>query len=108
MKSFKVGVVGLGWVAGAHIETLKHVKGAEVVGVSSRRKWTAAQLEAKYGLALKSYDSYEEMLKDPSIDVIDICTPHPLHAAQAIAAANAGKHLIIEKPLATSYADTVA
>jgi predicted dehydrogenase len=108
MKSLRIGVVGLGWVAGAHIGTFKHVKGAEVVGVSSRRRFSAADLEAKYGIPLKPYDSYEEMLKDPSIDVIDICTPHPMHAAQTIAAANAGKHLIIEKPLAIDYKDTVA
>jgi predicted dehydrogenase len=48
------------------------------------------------------------MLADPSIDVIDICTPHPQHAQQAIAAARAGKHLIIEKPIALSWKDAVA
>jgi len=53
------------------------------------------------------YTSYEEMLRDPSLDVIDICTPHPQHPAQAIAAAGAGKHLIIEKPIAIAWADAV-
>jgi len=48
------------------------------------------------------------MLADKTVDVIDICTPHPLHPAQAIAAAKAGKHLLIEKPLAIDYASTVA
>src|SRR5579863_144164 len=45
------------------------------------------------------------MLADPEIDVIDICTPHPYHPAQAIKAARAGKHLIIEKPLALNWRD---
>jgi len=48
------------------------------------------------------------MLADPDIDVIDICTPHPLHAKQAIAAAEAGKHLIIEKPICMTFAEAKA
>jgi predicted dehydrogenase len=48
------------------------------------------------------------MLADPDLDVIDICTPHPFHPAQAIAAARAGKHLIIEKPIGITYEDVVA
>jgi len=48
------------------------------------------------------------MLADPDIDVIDICTPHPFHPKQAIAAARAGKHLIIEKPIGLSWADAKA
>jgi predicted dehydrogenase len=62
-------------------------------------------LKAQYGVPLKVYQSYEEMLADPEIDVIDICTPHPYHPEQAIAAANAGKHLIIEKPIALNWED---
>jgi predicted dehydrogenase len=64
-------------------------------------------LEAAYGIPLKPFASYEEMLADPAVDVIDICTPHPLHAEQAIAAAQAGKHLIIEKPISLSYEDSL-
>ncbi len=108
MKPYRVGVVGLGWVAGAHIETFKKIPGVEVAGVSTRRHWTGESLQQKFGVPMRAYASYEEMLADPSIDVIDICTPHPLHAAQAIAAAQAGKHLIIEKPVATSWRDVSA
>ena len=95
MSEMKIGVVGLGWVAGAHIETFKHVKGASVTAVCSRRALDAASLQAQYGIPLKAYTDYAAMLADPAIDAIDICTPHPFHADQAIAAANAGKHLII-------------
>lgn len=105
MSDLKIGIVGLGWVAGAHIETFKHVKGAAVTAVSSRRPQDPAALKAQYGVPLKVYTTYEEMLADPEIDVIDICTPHPLHPEQAIAAANAGKHLIIEKPIALNWED---
>ena len=58
-------------------------------------------------MPLKAYTDYQQMLADPEIDAIDICTPHPYHAEQAIAAANAGKHLIIEKPIALSWEDAV-
>lgn len=105
MANLKVGVVGLGWVAGAHIETLKHINGVEVTAVCSRRPLQESELETQYGIPLKLYHDYEQMLRDPDLDIIDICTPHPFHAAQAIAAARAGKHMIIEKPIALSYAD---
>lgn len=105
MSELKIGIVGLGWVAGAHIETFKHVTNARVTAVCSRRELDASALQAQYGIPLTVYRDYQQMLADPGIDVIDICTPHPFHAEQAIAAANAGKHLIIEKPIALSWED---
>ena len=105
MSDLNIGIVGLGWVAGAHIETFKNVEGAQVTAICSRREHDPAQLEATYGVPLKAYTSYEEMLADTSIDVIDVCTPHHLHADQAVAAARAGKHLVIEKPVATTFED---
>lgn len=108
MDELRVGIVGLGWVAGAHIETFKSVKGARVTAVCSRRSHSRADLEKSYNIPLKAYTDYEAMLADPEIDAIDICTPHPFHAAQAIAAAQAGKHLIIEKPICLSFAEAKA
>lgn len=106
MPNFNIGIVGLGWVAGAHIETFKKIKGAQVTAVCSRRQLDPAALQHQYGIPLKVYNDYAEMLKDPSIDIIDICTPHPMHPDQAVAAAEAGKHLIIEKPIAIDYANS--
>ncbi len=105
MSELKIGIVGLGWVAGAHIETFKHVTGAKVTAVCSRRTLDPGALQAQYGIPLKVYSDYAAMLADPEIDVIDVCTPHPYHPDQAIAAANAGKHLIIEKPIALNWED---
>jgi predicted dehydrogenase len=105
MRNLRIGIVGLGWVAGAHIETFKHVTGARVTAVCSRRTHDPAALGAKYGVPLTPYTDYDAMLRDPDIDVIDICTPHSLHPAQAIAAARAGKHVIIEKPVALTWKD---
>ena len=108
MGDLRIGIVGLGWVAGAHIETFKGVTGAKVTAVCSRRKQDPKELQAKYGIPLKAYGDYDAMLADPDIDVIDICTPHPFHAKQAIAAAKAGKHIIIEKPIALNWDDAKA
>lgn len=108
MSQLNVGIVGLGWVAGAHIATFNKIPGAKVTAVYSRRELDDAAISAQYGTPLKAYRDYEAMLADPDIHIIDICTPHPLHAEQAIAAAKAGKHLIIEKPISISYEDAVA
>jgi predicted dehydrogenase len=108
MNQLNIGIVGLGWVAGAHISAFNKIPGARVTAVCSRRSLNEAELAEQYGTPLKAYREYEQMLADSSIQVIDICTPHPFHAGQAIAAAKAGKHLIIEKPVAINYEDAVA
>ena len=107
-RNYRIGIVGLGWVAGAHIETFKHVNGAEVAAVCSRRKLNAKDLELRFGIPIKVYNDYGKMLKDKSLDIIDICTPHPQHPEQAIAAAKAGKHLVIEKPISIDHESAVA
>jgi predicted dehydrogenase len=104
----RVGIVGLGWAAGAHIETFKHVQGAQVTAVCSRRRHDPAELEKTYGLPLKAYDDYRRMLDDDTIDIIDVCSPPWLHAEQAIAAARAGKHVLLEKPIALRWDDAKA
>jgi len=72
MREMRVGVVGLGWAAGAHIEAFKHVQGAQVTAVCSRRRRDPAQLETKYGLPLTAYDDYDVMLQDETVDIVDL------------------------------------
>ena len=108
MDDLRVGVVGLGWVAGAHIATFNKVTGARVTAVCSRRELDERELEGKYGTPLRAYRDYGALLGDPEIDIVDICTPHPQHAEQAIAASKAKKHLLIEKPIAISFEDAAA
>jgi predicted dehydrogenase len=108
MSELRVGIVGLSWAAGAHIETFRSVKNARVTAVCSRREHDPKELEKKYGVPLKVYQNYDQMLADKDIDVVDICSQHPFHPTQAIAAAKAGKHLIIEKPLALTWNDAKA
>ena len=85
-QDLSIGIVGLGAVAGAHIEAFQAVTGANITAVSSRRSLNEAELAAKYGQPLRPVSSYDELLADSDIDTVDICTPHHLHTEQAIAA----------------------
>ena len=107
-SDLRVGVVGLGWAAGAHIETFKHVTGARVTAVCSRRPHDPADLERRYGIPLRAYDDYGRMLDEGGVDIVDICSPPWLHAEQAIAAARARKHVLLEKPIALRWEDARA
>ena len=108
MKELKVGIIGVGWVAGAHIATYKSVEGAAVVAVCDVRDVTTAQMEAQHGITPTIYSDYREMLADPELDIIHVCTPNMFHPEQAIAVAQAGKHLFLEKPIALTYDDAKA
>ena len=104
MKAHKVGVIGYGWVAGAHIAAINATGRAEVTAVYSSRKLDDVELSARHGGSIRAYTNLEELLRS-DIDVVSICSYPYDHAAQAIAAAQAGKHLIIEKPVALSLDD---
>src|SRR5687767_8857225 len=104
MKKYKVGVIGYGWVAGAHIAAINGTKQAEVTAVYSSRKLNEAEVSTKHGGAVKCYTELTKMLAT-DIDAVSICSYPYDHSAHAIAAARAGKHLIIEKPLALNLKD---
>lgn len=99
-REIRIGIVGYGWVAGAHITSLHEIKDCRVRAICSRRKLDPNELSRKHGSEITVYNNYTDMLADSNIDIISICTPHHLHPEQAVQAAEAGKHLIIEKPVA--------
>ena len=105
MKKYGVGVVGYGWVAGAHIQAINDSGQAEVRMVQSSRKLDAAEVSSFHGGEIRTTTRLADMLKDPGIDVVSICSYPWQHVKQAVAAAEAGKHLIIEKPLALKPKD---
>ncbi len=108
MKKLHVGIVGYGWVAGAHIQAINATGQAQVTTVCSARDLNAAELSARHGSAITCVTQLEALLADPAIDVVSLCSRPELHAAQAVAAARAGKHLILEKPLALTWKDCQA
>ena len=105
MKKYNVGIIGYGWVAGAHIGAINASPYAQVSAVYSSRELDSAKLSAQHGSRITAYRDLKKMLANPDIDVVSICSYPYDHAKQAIAAARAGKHLIIEKPLALSLKD---
>jgi len=100
----RAGVVGIGFIGVAHVEALRRL-GVEVAGVvgsspdRARRKAEAAGLPTVY-------DSVEDLVSDPGIDVVHIATPNYAHADQVRAVLAARKHVVCEKPLALSSDDT--
>ncbi len=103
MKKYNVGIVGYSWVAGAHIEAINKTSFARVTAICSTRKLDSAEISARHGGTISCYTNLEKMLADPDIHVVSICSYPADHAKQAIMAAKAGKHLIIEKPIALTW-----
>ena len=108
MKPFNVGVIGHGWVATAHIPAINATGKARVTAIYSSRPLDEAALSAKYGHPVKVYSDLSALLADPSIDAVSVCSYPQDHAKHVIAAARAGKHIIVEKPLAMSWKDCLA
>lgn len=105
MKPFNVGIIGYGWAAGAHLEAINAGPQAQVTAICSSRPLDAAALSQAHGCPLQVHHELDTLLADPDIHAVSICSYHRDHPAQAIAAARAGKHVIIEKPVALSLAD---
>jgi len=78
--------------------------GHKVAAVGSRSDQAANRFAAQFGIA-RAHGSYEELLADPEVDIAYVATPHPLHAANAIAALEAGKHVLVEKPFTINAAE---
>jgi len=108
MKRFHVGIIGHGWAASAHIPAINATAHAQVTAICSSRPLDAAQVSAQYRSSIRTFTSLDAMLADKSIHAVSICSYPQDHARHAIAAARAGKHLIIEKPLALKWEDCVA
>lgn len=105
MKKYNVGIIGYSWAATAHIAAINSGGYAQVTAVCSSRELNEVELSAQYGSPIKTYTDLDIMLADPDIDVVSICSYPYQHKDQAVAAARAGKHLILEKPLALSWED---
>ncbi|MEN9813765.1 MAG: hypothetical protein RL479_2451, partial [Verrucomicrobiota bacterium] len=108
MKKYNVAVVGYGWVATAHIPAINATRQARVTAICSSRPLDAAALSAQHGGPVAAFSSYEEMLRQPDIHAVSICSYPREHAAHAIAAARAGKHIILEKPISLTLEDARA
>lgn len=99
MGKWKVGIIGNGGICkGAHLEEYLNDERIEVAAVCDIIEERAQFLKDNYFPDAKVYTDYKELLKDESIDSVDICTPNYLHSIIAVAAFEAGKHVFCEKP----------
>jgi len=96
--SLKAAIAGTGFIGRVHARSAR-LAGAQLAGVAASSPESAQAAAAALG-ADRAFDSAEEMVRDPGIDVVHICTPNHLHLPLAEAALAAGKHVICEKPLA--------
>ena len=104
MSDLKAAVVGMGFIGPAHVEALRRL-GTEVLGVSSSSP-QRARPKAETLRIPRVYESYEELLGDDNVDVVHLCTPNYLHFPMAKAALEAGKHVVCEKPLTMTSAES--
>jgi len=95
------GIIGTGQIANRFAQSLPESETGRLVAVGSRSEASASAFASKF--SCRSHGSYEALLADPGIDAVYISTPHPWHAEWAIKAAEAGKHILCEKPLAMSH-----
>jgi predicted dehydrogenase len=102
MKTYDVGIVGYGWAATAHIDAINATRQGRVAAVCSSRPLDAAALSARHGGPIRVFRSLDEMLADPGLRVVDVTSLPSQHRDHAVAAARAGKHVILEKPMANS------
>ena len=100
----KAGIIGVGFIGAAHIEALRRLGNVEVAAVSNSDPERLEANRARYGVP-KAYVDWREMVRDPGVDVIHICTPNHLHYEMTKAALLAGKHVVGEKPITTCRAE---
>jgi predicted dehydrogenase len=93
------GVMGTGWIAERFVASLQAYSNQQVVAVGSRTRETAQRFASRFNIR-RAHGSYEDLVADPAIDVVYIATPHNAHLEGALLSLRAGKHTLVEKPLA--------
>ena len=97
------GILGSGWIAEKFTQSVNAHTRQEIAAVGSRTQAAADQFAARLGVA-RAHGSYEALVADPNLDVIYVATPHNLHHAHVLLAIEAGKHVLVEKPMALNRA----
>jgi predicted dehydrogenase len=98
-------VAGTGWVAGEYLKAIYDRQDAEVYGVFSNNAEYAKARLAELGIQARLFTRYEEVVQDPQVDAIVLCSQPDVRPEQAVQAAQNGKHLVIEKPMAMNKAE---
>jgi predicted dehydrogenase len=103
MKTIRTAIFGTGFMGRVHLEAVRRVEFVEAAAVAGRNEEAARKMGASFSVA--SVPDYDDILRDPAIDAVHICTPNAQHYSMAKEALQAGKHVICEKPLTTTVAE---
>ena len=101
MKTIRTAIFGTGFMGRVHLEAVRRVEFVEAAAIAGRNEEAARRLGAGFSVPTIA-SHYRGVLRDPAIDAVHICTPNAQHFSMAKDALRAGKHVICEKPLATS------
>ena len=102
MQTVGVGVVGCGFVGlGAHVSSFAKIEGSRLVAIADPDEARRSKAQAKYQ-PQSAYADYAELVRDPEVDAVVVALPTPMHAPVALAAIEAGKHVLCEMPLAAT------
>lgn len=101
--ALRVGIIGCGGISRVHLDSLLNMNNAKIVAVCDIKPDRLKAAQERTGA--DAYDNWEALLKREDIDIVHILTPHYLHAPMSIAALKAGKHVLTEKPMATTVED---
>ena len=113
----RIGIIGLGFMGMTHYRAARQVRAGRVTAICTRdpkkRAGDWRRIQGNIGgpggvedlSKVKTYRVIDDMLADPDIDLVDICLPSPMHAEVTISALRAGKHVLVEKPIATRLRD---
>lgn len=99
-RTLKFGVVGLGNAGGMVLSTVRNEPNVEVVAAADVRPHAREAFVREFGG--RAYESIDELLRDDEVEAVWIATPNPMHCPHTVLAANAGKHIVVEKPMATN------
>lgn len=108
MNKIKVDIVGCGNIGKRHLAVFDQNPNTVITSLCDEEINTAERLKSNYGHSYPVFESFSEQISQSDADLISICTPHYLHKEMAIEAINAGKHVLVEKPMALTSADSKA
>lgn len=102
-RKVRFAVLGCGGISQSHLQGIERTEEADLVAVCDANEQRARDCAARLGV--RAYTSYAELLHQPDVDAVCICTPSGMHAEQTVMAAEAGKHVVCEKPMAIRLED---
>ena len=103
-ETYGFGILGAGLVSPFHAKSVKASKGGQLIAICDMSRERADKLAAEFGV--NAYYNLDDMLRDPAVDVVNVCLPNHLHHQAVMACAKAGKHVLTEKPPAMTLKET--